>query len=617
MKDLLARFRIDLPAPKPKTPLDALFGKSPLAFEPLVDLGDRRKGKPVAGSEDLDRVLALTRRDKPDLETLASELTARLTNGAATCQCQRFERRCAKHLKPVQAWALSEAARCGGLLGPIGVGDGKTLLDLLTPMVMPSCQVAVLLIPPGLRDQLEVDFEFYSQHWKLPNLTTGRWHNPGRPWLHVIAFSELSGAKSTDLLERIKPDLIVVDEAHSVRNRTAARTKRFLRYFGMHPETRLCAWSGTLTSRSLRDYAHLSTIALREGSPTPHHWPTVEEWAGAIDPSDFPSPMGALRKLCQPGEHIHKAWRRRLHDTPGVVASVSGMSCDASIQFHERKVKAPPAILSALSELRASWDRPDGDKLVQIVEVARCARQLSAGFFYRWRWPRGEPVEVIEAWLEARKAWHKELRHKLQWAEPHMDSPLLCAKAAIRFFDGYQGHLPTWRSLTWPAWRDIREKAKPETEAVWVDDFLVRDAATWANEEPGIVWYEFDEFGRKVAEAGGLPFYGPGDDAAEGILREKGNRSVVASIRAHGTGRNLQMFNRQLVANPPSDGGTWEQMLGRTHRDGQKADLVEVFVYRHTAEMVDALDRARLLASYIEGTMGNQQRLLRASYGFT
>jgi hypothetical protein len=62
--------------------------------------------------------------------------------------------------------------------GPIGVGHGKTLLDLLTPMVVP-CRVAVLLLPSKLKKQLlESDWHFYGQHWKLPNLAGSRWQHP-------------------------------------------------------------------------------------------------------------------------------------------------------------------------------------------------------------------------------------------------------------------------------------------------------------------------------------------------------------------------------------------------------------------------------------------------------
>lgn len=245
----------------------SLFRSLPPAPE-----GERKevyiKGQAVGDSRDLRRVLALPRRPRPDdaqMALWAAYIKSELGTGVTSCQCEtKYKRRCCANLLPVQAWALYEAATVGGLLGPIGVGHGKTLLDLLTPMVV-GAKTAVLLLPPNLKAQmLEVDWHFYGQHWKLPNLAGGRWLVPGRPTLHVVAFSELSGSRATDLLDRIRPDVLVVDEAHSVRNRTAARTKRFRRYVEKH-KPRVFAWSGTLTSRSLKDYADLSNFALAEG----------------------------------------------------------------------------------------------------------------------------------------------------------------------------------------------------------------------------------------------------------------------------------------------------------------------------------------------------------------
>lgn len=633
---LFDKFAPPIPAPTNtyKPPMAAVFGGGQIAYpEGTVAY---QPGEAVAESRDLHRILELPRRPA----TPVPFDVARLSKGPVVCQCkERFHRRCANTLLPVQGWALAEAAQVQGLLGPIGVGHGKTLLDLLTPMVMPNCKTAVLLVQPNLRDQLlSVDWHFYAQHWHLPNLaasSTGRsgFGYPDRPWLHVVAYSELSGAKSTDLLERIRPDLIIADEGHNLRRREAARTKRFLRYFAAHPETRLCVWSGTLTSKSLKDFAHLSNLALRQGSPTPLHWPTVEEWALALDPSDWPAPIGALAKLCRTGEHVREGFRRRIMETAGVVNSSDADSCGASLVFSQRKVNVPTAVRDALSEIAKTWTRPDGEELVDAFSKARCMREMSCGFYYRWTWPRGESLEVRNAWLAARKAWHKELREKLKHSRAHMDSPLLCAKAAIRWYEGYtyvdpagnrvrvppqsrSGPLPVWDAFTWPEWVGVRDSAKPATEAVWVDDFLVKDCADWIAHNAGIVWYEHDAFGRAVAGVSGAPLYGPGDEASRNILGERGERGIVASIRAHGTGKNLQPFCRQLVANPPSDGAIWEQLIGRTHRQGQLADEVTVEVYRHTDDMAGALDKARDLSSYIEGTMGGQMKLLRATYLF-
>lgn len=652
------KFRLTEPPAQPwiKPAISEVFGRTSVAYPEGVCFA--QPGKAIGDSRDLHRVLELPRRAllvrtsdgqriiDPALDAVRLVLERRLSKGEIRCECrERYTRRCAKSLLPIQAWALHEAELCQGLLGPIGVGDGKTLLDLLTPMVLPGCRVAVLLVQPNLRDQLlEVDWHFYGQHWHLPNLAgTGAGRKgfcwPDRPWLHVVAYTELSGARATDLLERIQPDLIIADEAHNIRRRDAARTKRFLRYFSAHPKTRLCAWSGTLTKTSVKDYAHLSNLALRESSPTPLHWPTVEEWAGAIDPSDFPAPIGELRRLCLAGEHVREGWRRRLHESRGVVASPEVGNCDASLVFSERKIALPIKISDHLREINASWRRPDGEELIDALSKARCLREMACGFFYRWRFPRGETEEQIAAWLEARKNWHRELREKLKHSREHMDSPLLCAKAAIRWYEGYvhieygdpaepggiryeipprtrAGPLPTWESYAWPEWRRLRDTVVPETCAVWVDDFVVRDSADWLAGNAGICWYDHDAFGSRLAELSRAPFYGPGRDANVALLAERGSRSIIASMRAHGTGKNLQMFSRQLVANPPADGAAWEQLIGRTHRQGQLADEVTVEVYRHTPEFVAALDRARDLAGYIQGTMGGSQKLLRATYLF-
>lgn len=572
---------------------------------------------PVPFSADVARVLGLTRRDLASAWTAAdvNELEVRLRKPPGACRCAQLARPCPTRLLPTQARALLEAPRAGGLLAPIGVGHGKTLVDLLLPMVMGS-RTAVLLIPANLRAQLlERDWDYYGAHWTLPNLAGGRWFQAGKPALHVLTYSKLSTQEGTDLLSRIKPDLIICDEAHNLRDRRAARTVRFLRYFRQAEGVRLCALSGTLTSKSIRDYAHLSELALRDGSPLPLHPPTVEEWASAIDPSDSPADAGALRRFCEAGEHVRDGFRRRRNDTPGVVATEES-ALGTSLVIRERKLELPQAIHAHITTVLEDGVRPDGEELVERLQQVACARQLASGFFHRWRYPRQEPLELITEWFAKRQSWNRELRQRLTHPREHLDSPGLLLRAALRAYQEppYEGELPTWKAKEFRAWYAIHRDVQPVPEAVWLSDAVVEDAAAWAQEAPGIVWCEFPELGERIARAAGVPWYGGGTEASTAIALERGDRAIVASIRAHATGKNLQAFSRNLVVNPPADGGAWEQLLGRTHRQGQTADEVTVDLYLHTDELRRAWDKAREYALFIEQTEGQRQKLCLASW---
>lgn len=585
----------------------------------------------ITGEGEVARILSLPRRALASADDARAAL-ASLARHDTECECKsKFRRACCGGLRDVQALALHEIRQYGGLLGPIGVGHGKSLMNLLAPMVVPDCKVALLLVPAKLRGKtLEIDVPFYEQHWTLPNVAGGRWLWPGRPTLHVISYEELSRAKAADFLEKVKPDTIILDEAHALKNHRATRTVRFLRFLRKHPGTRLLAWSGTLTSRSIKDYAHLAQFALGERTPLPRHWPTLDSWSAVIDPGSwFPHPPGDLLQLCADGETVRQGFARRLAETPGVVVSGDSNHCQATLTISERPFSCPPKVKEEVRRLAETAERPDGECLVEATQVAECARQLSCGFFYRWDYPRKEPKPLITEWLNTRKEWHRELRKKLERPAPHMDSPLLLAQAASRWLDGYAyidpesrkryeipprtsgGPRPTWQAAWWAPWRAIREKVEPVTVPVWFDDTLVQDAAEWLREGPGLAWYEFDALGRALAAVDpSFIFVGPGVEGAHTADHLTGSERVVLSIAAHGTGRDLQVHNRNLVLTPPSGGAIWEQLAGRTHRFGQQSDEVTIETYRHTEAFRTAVETARELGSYIQDSLGVQQKII-------
>lgn len=616
--------RLGLPAAAAARPTTPAAPPAPLTPQ---DVAARFGKPPVRMSADLARVLGLPRRKLADsyspAEYAALEDRLRGPNAGMKCICRTFDppRACPDHLRQVQRWALLEAARCGGLLGLIGVGHGKTLIDLLLPLVVPGCKDAVLLVQPSLIPQLRSDWDFYGGHWKLPNLGGGRMFTAGRPVLHIVSYAKLSNQEGTDLLTRIKPDLIICDEVQNLKDPSSARTIRFLRYFKAHPTTRLVGLSGSMVGRSIKDFAHIAERALKVLSPLPLHHPTVEEWALALDRGTLVAPPGELARFadaverCETQPEARRIFQRRLSETPGVVVTEGELPPIALTIRVRNPGPLPLEVRTAISTAHLG-ERPDGEQFQEELQAVQCARQLACCFFHRWRYPRGEPPELILKWFEKRQAWNREVREMLKRPREHLDSPGLLENAARRAYQRppYQGPLPVWNSETWPEWQDWRDAVFHETETVWLSDFVVQDAARWALESPGIVWVEFPELGERIARVARIPYFGGGPDASREILKETGARSIVASIKAHATGKNLQAFRRNLVANPPADGGLWEQLLGRTHREGQTAKLVEVEVYAHTQDYAGALQKAREYAAFTEQTSGNLQRLMAARW---
>jgi hypothetical protein len=201
------------------------------------------------------------------------------------------------------------------------------------------------------------------------------------------------------------------------------------------------------------------------------------------------------------------------------------------------------------------------------------------------------------------------VRQELERPSDGLDTEGLLRLAGIRHLEGYRGDLPVFRTAALRPWLEIAPKVRPVVSTAWIDRWLVNDAVKWAREAPGVVWYSHSAFGLEVARLGHLPLFGAGKEASELIQREDGSRSIVASVKAHGTGKNLQAWHRGLITTPPSDSGAWEQLLGRHHRQGQEADEVRFDVYQHVPEFSGSLDAAREGARYVRETTGSIQRL--------
>lgn len=506
---------------------------------------------------------------------------------------------------PIQSAALAEAVKADGLVAPIQVGGGKELIALTLPEAM-DAKRAIILTKPSLKVQmLRNAYERWGKHFHIPF-----------DRFRIYSYAELSSPRKADLLEREEIDLLVCDEAHYLRNLGSSRGKRFERFTKAHPNCRYAFLSGTLLRRSIRDIAPFFELALRKNSPLPSSYHERNAWAGALDNDpDVPYSPGVLKEFCRAGETVRQGVHRRLAETAGVVYPPENHESLPSLVVRRLQVQVPDDVQKGLTGTRVTW-KVGEEELVTALEHAAALAQLGNGFFYRWVWPNGE--KNVE-WLEARSLWRREVREKLKRAAPKLDSPFLLQEAAERYRIWDEAGRPKprpeylWDSVAWEGWRELRHLPAPAVEPVWVSDFLVDRAIAWGRkkrESGAIIWYQFRAIGQRIAEKGGFPLYGAGADA--GLATEK---VIVCSVQAQGTGKNLQHhYAESLILSLQPNGEIFEQLVGRTHRDGQTADEVSVDWFGHTAELVNAMEQVKRDAELVKGLDNRRQKILYATH---
>lgn len=488
-------------------------------------------------------------------------------------------------LRPVQAAALVEIGTVGGLFGPLRVGAGKTLISLLAPVVSEAVR-PLLLVPAALVDKTRRDEAELSQHFDLVEI-------------EIVSYEWLGRAQAADALEKLAPDLIIADEVHRLKNPRAAVTRRVRRYMADHPETKFVAMSGTVTKRSLKDYAHLLKWT-HDDPPIPQNYRDLELWADALDERKGQTRRAdpdALVELCDefeaavwdrdPRSAARQAYRRRLTETPGVVAT-SETPIDASITVRSVEPPPSPGIDEAFHKLRTLWETPDGWPISDGLAMFRHARELALGFYYVWD-PRPPAY-----WLEARRAWAAFVRGVLARSRS-LDSEL-----QVR-----QQHADAPECVEWLA---VRKHFEPNTVPRWIDDSVVEFCAGF----DGIVWTEHTHFAERLAAVSGVPYFGrKGKDKAGKAIEDHAG-PMIASIQSNATGRNLQAWHNNLIASMPANGMQTEQLFGRTHRDGQTADEVRFDVVTNCAEHVGAFWQAVNDAKYVFDSTGSPQKILLA-----
>jgi hypothetical protein len=292
-------------------------------------------------------------------------------------------------LRLLQTAALQAIHDVGGMLGPIRVGGGKTLLSYLAGVVL-DARRTLLMVPAKLQEKTHRDFALLRRHWQAPSR------------LEIMSYELLSRDRGLAELKIYSPDLIIADEAHKFKAPRSVCTKRMHRYLTQQqPETKYVDMSGTITKRSILEYYHRQNWAIPDGlQPLPRKYPEARDWADAIDKKNnlFERLLpGALTQLCTDDEAIElsndprratrilrQAYCRRLMSAPGVVGTEDQFDGVMALIIQGHEIDPGDAVIEAFRGLRDDWALPDGQPIDQPTTLWRHARELAQGFYYTW-----------------------------------------------------------------------------------------------------------------------------------------------------------------------------------------------------------------------------------------
>lgn len=515
-------------------------------------------------SRDLERILELPERDAFALgESIREPLSDLLRTDTGT-----------QTLRPLQAVSLVEAHDIGGVVVLMAVGEGKTLVSFLMPVVL-KAKRPLLLVPGKLKQKTLREFEDLKINWQ---------HHPN---YRVESYEMVS--THPKLLETLRPDLIVLDESHKLKNKKAGCTKRVWKYWHKYEDITVIPMSGTLSTRSFFDWWHLQLMALPDGlSVLPYDWREMDRWARALDEKiEDRIGLGALSAFGGDFKQARVGFGEKLQKTPGIIAS-DAQSLKASIYVEIERFDVPK-IDKYIGLLNAKWELPNGTELMSGSDMWRHSREIANGFFYYWT------EEAPDEWREARKECNAFIRRTLNYSRTY--------ETPSQIFEAYS------KQPQIVDWVRVRDTFIPDTAAEWFSADVLEKAMEEVQKYHGILWFEHTAVGEGLKSLGMRVFGSGGMEIETGVPIDKVTGPIAASIGACGEGFNLQNWSYNLLLNCTPSGKTWEQLIGRTHRYGQKADNVFFKLLVTSDVQFDDFKQAFADAEYIQAITGQRQKL--------
>jgi hypothetical protein len=595
-------------------------------------------------------------------------------------------------LFPEQAKAMVHYWLYGGLVCPISVGGGKTLVSILVAndaYTRFGKNKILLMTPSHLVNQLRlIELPKYRQHMSInipffwiasesgiKRMNTAKSDQKG---CYVVSYSLLSRQDGAEIMNAIKPDLIIGDEIHRIASANpSARGRRFKEIVKrFRPD--IVGLSGTITKKSPRDYHFLVVNTLRERSFVPRQTMQADDWATIIDSNASNINQFGQESAPQPGNlkpmvkwanknfpvklsndlvGFRNAFSLRMQTTPGVITSTGKDLVGASLRISnlhisKQEKEASPGwerlkdLVKNLVELMVA---PNGDEIEYPMHVWRYRYELEGiGGYNDPSWPtiekistrRGISIQEADDLLYRSKQHHKlhqeYARELRQWiknrAKTGLDTPMLIGNEMYRNGDKNVG------VVLYEAWVKLREawfKEIIERDESFVRvcpfrvDAFVKKAKELYKENPNqgsLVWYDNIGVGLWLKDAfkdAGLPHtHCPADPQGKAELDRiqkdssyKKECFLILTGNAFCEGLNIQhRYSKGLYAQWDRSATIAEQTLGRLHRPGQPED--EVRVWGSFCSEFDNVLLASCLndAAYVSQTIVGRQKLMYADW---
>ncbi len=575
-----------------------------------------------------------------------------------------------KLLNKTQVAAMLAYLMYDGLLGAVGVGWGKTFISFkIADLAYEKGKRKILLLVPAncvVKTVHEIPELMEETSLNLPIHIVGGATKAKRAkiikedkGLFIMSYAQLSLKDTSEMIKAISPEIIIADECHKLAKVDSSCTMRVDRYMSEFPDTEFCGMSGTLTNKTLYDYAHMSRWANGKNSPLPDSGHELDQWCDMLASTFSEHVMGATfsplinwAKANYPKEKflsnevasLRRAYKYRFNTAPGNVSS-GDAKVNVSLMIQNNEISNPNQytgygeLLQHMQNIEDYMMNPAGEEIEYALHKFKYMYELTSGFFLELYW-QNEDVVAKQLKISESEAYHRLERSKehleacqlywaqqRKWLEEHaqegLDMPSLLEDAMLEHKARYVGN-ELYTKFAYMKSKEFEERIDRAERSHRVCDYKIQEAVKFYKplnklNKGCLFWVHHHEMGRWLCDAfreADIPYiYADATKKGELQILNKNNRHlpVIASTASHGTGKNLQHFSENYFMQFSRSATTMEQAIGRTHRQGQKADQL-IMNTNFTTEFDHEMFAATIADSLYIAQTQNRQKLIYADY---